>query len=226
MALAFDAQSSFDLTTSASNTHTPVGTPRAVLVGIAQENGQVDAISGVTYGGVAMTRVTNGWANINSAEVGNAYLYFLGSSIPTGAQSVSITVSTGAQAKTAWCLTFTASADTEVAASAQLSATQTNPSITLGTTAGFTGIAAAILWNAANNPATNAVGSGYTATTNVKDFGADGGLMEYGAKSGASVVVDFTNGTSEETAMVAAAIQEQAAAPSGRPDRMMLMGVS
>src|SRR4026208_2554961 len=104
MAIAHDAatQSSSWTTTPDPFTfsHTPVGTPRGVIVMITinAESG-LDHITGVTYGGVAMARVTNGFAQDTVTEPGSSYLYFLGSGIPTGTQTVSIdhTAASGAK---------------------------------------------------------------------------------------------------------------------------------
>ena len=91
-------------------THTPVGTPKGVAVIVVQENAP-DQVSGVTYGGVAMTRVR---ADINAtAEIGRVYIYFLGSGIPAGAQTVTVTL-TDVEDCNAVSLTVTAAADTAV----------------------------------------------------------------------------------------------------------------
>ena len=77
-----------DTNASYSWTHTPTGTPDYAVVAIAQNENSSDSISGVTYGGVAMTRVpTHGFANDTLEEIGAVYLYTLASP-PTGAQSV------------------------------------------------------------------------------------------------------------------------------------------
>lgn len=109
MAVAYDASSEG----GASFTHTPVGTPRGIWVGIAVNNEAADSITAVTYGGVTMTETSNSpLLNADLNEQAVVYSYFLGSSIPTGAQTVAITSSAG----TVWaaCVSVTASADTEI----------------------------------------------------------------------------------------------------------------
>lgn len=71
-----------------SFTHTPSGTPRGVVVMIAHGTTASDIVVGVTYGGVAMTRI----GSISDAlgEPGRAYSYFLGVGVPAGAQTVSV----------------------------------------------------------------------------------------------------------------------------------------
>jgi hypothetical protein len=61
----------------------PGGTPppNAVVVFANNHDSTIDRITSVTYGGVAMTRITG--ATDNSGEVGNVQAYFLGSNIPS-----------------------------------------------------------------------------------------------------------------------------------------------
>ena len=117
MAIAYDAVAIPSLEfyeATFSWTHTPVGTPRGVAVIVVQENAP-DQVSGVTYGGVAMTRVR---ADINAtAEIGRVYIYFLGSGIPIGAQTVVVTL-TDVEDCNAVSLTVTAASDTSVDVSA------------------------------------------------------------------------------------------------------------
>lgn len=115
MALAFDAfANSTAVTGDISWTHTPVGTPKAVIVFVVQ-NAQsgADQVSGVTYGGVAMTEIAGSPNAKTAVESGVVYGYFLGASIPTGAQTVTVTV-TGNASKRAGSVTLTAAADTAV----------------------------------------------------------------------------------------------------------------
>jgi hypothetical protein len=72
----------------------------------------------------------------------------------------------------------------------------------------------AVLYSGVNSPSSLTVGSGYTFASSQRDFGNQSAVMEYGAKSGASVVANFGQGTTDDTAMVAAAIQELPALPS------------
>ena len=114
-------------------THTPVGTPRGVFVGIAVNSGSgQDTIVSVTYGGTAMTRV--GRAVHSTGETGQAYMYFLGSNIPTGAQTVSIDVNNTTLSKWGMCVTVTAGADTQLAGTTGFATTTgilENPEVTV-----------------------------------------------------------------------------------------------
>lgn len=132
MAVAFDAVSAATQGTgNLSWTHTPVGTPRGVKVHIRHDN-NVDEVSGVTYGGVAMTEVAGSPNILATSEQGVVYGYFLGAGLPTGPQTVVVTV-TGSTAKDAMAITVTAGGDTELQdVDATInSGSLENPSVTL-----------------------------------------------------------------------------------------------
>lgn len=102
MAIAFDASSESHTGTTGSTsqasfswTHTPVGTPKGVLV-FTFTVAELDILDGdnatsVTYGGVNLTAVTGGRAEYiqtQSSNEGDCKAWFLGSSVPTGSQTV------------------------------------------------------------------------------------------------------------------------------------------
>lgn len=95
-----------------SFTHTPVGTPRAIVVFIAHETTATDIVVSVTYGGVTMTRI--GRESDTTGEVGAGYCYFLGSAIPVGAQSVSVDRTEATTIVWVGCTSWTASRDVGV----------------------------------------------------------------------------------------------------------------
>jgi len=90
MAVALDVASSAQSTGSGATlswTHTPVGTPTAVGVGVSVDKFPSATISGVTYGGVSMTIE-------NQTVSGEARAAIFGLANPTsGAQTVEITTS-------------------------------------------------------------------------------------------------------------------------------------
>lgn len=140
MTVAYDAHStaSNNNGTTTSWTHTPVGTPKGVIVFFRTTNAAAsDVVTGVTYGGVAMSEVT-GSPNLgpNSAlDSASLHCFFLGSSIPTGAQTVTVTHSNPSFAYTNFgnAISVTGSADTEVQDSDGTinSTSQSDPSVTL-----------------------------------------------------------------------------------------------
>ena len=91
MAIAFDAIASKASTNDSTTwTHTPAGTPAGILVFIHQRADQTDVVTAVTYGGIPLARVTR-VGNAGAYAASSEYAYFLGSGVPAGAQTVSVT---------------------------------------------------------------------------------------------------------------------------------------
>jgi hypothetical protein len=202
----YDVESRLDFTSSNSWTHSP-GTPfpRGAVVVIVQDTSATDVISGVTYGGVAMTRVpTNGLAQDTAGEPGAAYAYFLGSGIPSGPKTVAVTVSSGTTAKRAHCFTVAAPDNTRVAASGRVQGDTANPSVTLSTTSAFAGLVVNALFSGQNDLGSLGVGAGYDPIG--RDFGSQTCAVAYGHKTGSSVASGWT-ATSDDVAMVALAVE-------------------
>lgn len=111
-------------------THTPVGTPRGVVVAVVHGVSSTDHVVGVTYGGVAMTRVVR--ATDTATEPGAAELWFLGSGVPTGAQTVSADLASATTDDIhgiSW--TLTGAANLEVIDSDSISENAADPTRTL-----------------------------------------------------------------------------------------------
>lgn len=206
---SFGERATFTTVTPALSNFTPVGTPRAIVVFLAHGIESTDLITSVSYGGVAMTRVpTNGFAQDTAGEPGASYAYFLGASIPTGLQQVSI-VHTGSTT-TKWAITvsYTAAGDTQIGASGKLEGDQANPQLALNTA--VSSIRACILYSGHDAGASVAVLAGMEAVgaLNSVDFGTDGAFMgQQSTASTGSFTIGFT-ATSEDTAFIALAIQE------------------
>lgn len=94
-----------------THTHTPNDTPAGVVVTIVHSQSALDIVTGVTYGGVAMTRIATAQT---PNDDGQSYLYFLGSGIPTGAQTVSVARSEATTLIHVVCSTISGDGDTEV----------------------------------------------------------------------------------------------------------------
>jgi len=119
VAIAFDAFASVAAGTGTlSWTHTPSGTPRGVMVFIVYAAGtnQVDSCD---YGGEPMYRKPAAVFK-TATEALSCVAYFRGASLPTGAQTVTVTVS-GADSKIAGSITVTAAADVESADTGRIS---------------------------------------------------------------------------------------------------------
>ena len=119
MAVAHDASSESHTSGSSASeasftwTHTPAGTPRGVLVfTYAKASGPPDDALSVTYGGVSLTAVSGGRAADTAGEPADCKAWFLGSGIPTGAQSVVVNRTNSTTAMLAHCVTVTAATDT------------------------------------------------------------------------------------------------------------------
>ena len=211
----FDAQSTLDFTSTNSWTHTPVtATPCGVVVMIAQNVVSTDLITGVTYGGVAMTRIaTDGFAQDTVGEPGAAYVYFLGSNVPTGAQSVAVTVSSGTDAKTGWAVTLSGDADQAIAASGKIQVDTLNPSVTLATDGYFDGVCLSVFFSGLNAPTDGTItaGTGYTKLTasaaGGRDFGTESASAQYASGlKGANIACGWT-AASDDVAMIALAVK-------------------
>lgn len=120
MAVALDASSeSHTGTTGSTNqasftwNHTPVGTPKGVLVFVVTFVNAGD-VSSVTYGGVAMTAVPGGRAVDTAGEPCRCDAYFLGSGVPTGTQAVVVNRANNADVMYAVAYTVTALTNTVV----------------------------------------------------------------------------------------------------------------
>lgn len=113
MAVAYDASSkAVGQTGTFSWTHTPAGTPKGILVFIFNLDASADNNSGVTYNGLTVPAVTGGLAQDTVGEPCFCKAWFLGSSVPTGAQTVQATCSGGNMCGVA--TTVTADTDTEI----------------------------------------------------------------------------------------------------------------
>jgi hypothetical protein len=139
MAVAHDAFSNSGTAASASVaafswTHTPVGTPKGVGVWVFTCNGTADLVTSVTYGGVNVPAVTGGRAVDSAGETGCCEFFFLGSGLPTGAQTIVVNRSNNGNFIGASAVTVTAGADTELTgAPVLITADTANPAATVGT---------------------------------------------------------------------------------------------
>lgn len=115
-------------------THTPNGTPDGVLVAVAQAVTAAPHAQSVSYGGQALSQVVA--ASCTSGEQGHVSLWFLGTGVPSGAQTVSVDLdSATADDIEVCCVTLVSNdgEDLEVLTSAAISntATGTNGTTTL-----------------------------------------------------------------------------------------------
>lgn len=214
---AFLESTTFTTTSPKTFTFTPVGTPRAILLGVAYPSVDDEINGAVTYGGVAMARVALATTTAGD-EDGSSVLYFLGAGIPTGAQTVSIAHSGAATAKWPICQSMTADADTEIVVSGTVATETANPSVVLDTGA-TSSLRTAILYSGTTQPGNATVLTGMEANSAAMshDFGA---VTAFLGMQSTAATGSFTIGWTisiDDAAMVAAAVQEIAAGGGADP---------
>lgn len=210
--IAFDAYSRNTSTspTTFSWTHSPVGIPRGVVVYVVQNAGLTDEVTGVTYGGVAMVRVASNSHDAN--EDGVIYAYFLGENIPTGDQTIEVTVDATGSSKFGRAYTVTAAADTFVQAfdSTSINGIVENPAASLAL-GGVPCFVSQGVWAAPNTTAGIAPFTDWTAET------GDDSEIDFGSQVGASyryMIVESSDVTfgwtqvSDDALCIAVAIAE------------------
>lgn len=221
MAVAHDAYSDSPSSLTSTNsgsgswTHTPVGTPRGVWVGYFEEASSTDHSTAVSYGGSSLATNAAWLAKDTAGETGLCKIWFLGSSVPTGASTVSIT--TTATNWCACCITVTAGADTEIYTSGvvllQEDGTLAEQSVTDGST-GVNSMRYAAMFSGLNTPGT--IGSNSTSLR-IGDLGTDAVMVCRETTAGqGSRSVGWTNATSDDRAGVFFAVREVTGGGGGR----------
>jgi len=118
--IEWDASSEGTATTGAlSFTHTPVGDPAGIEVDVVVNASIADEITGVTYGGVALAKKAD--ANEATGEPGRVQVWFLGTGIPTGPQTVVVSHTGSANAKWATCKSWIAPEDLVIVGAGNIS---------------------------------------------------------------------------------------------------------
>lgn len=205
--VVFDTFNTGDITSTGSFTLTPNGHVEAVAALIVQNASSSDLISGVTHGGVALTRIpVNGFAQDTSGEAGAAYLYLLNSGVLQGAQTLEATVASGTNAKRVWGVTINSVGRVKITDSGKVEGDTANPSVTFATAAPWTGLALNVCFSGQNAPGSLTAGAGYIKLGGGRDFGSQSAVAEAGSLAGASVASGWT-ATSEDVAMIALALQ-------------------
>lgn len=189
---------------------TPSSTARGIVVAIMHGVSGTSLVSSVTYGGVAMSLVVG--ASDTATEPGRAELWFLGSGVPTGTQSVSIDLTSGSTTDlhvVVWALD--GSGDLEVIDFDSLAQNQANPTVTLQA-GGRDKLSIAAMYGGGAAP------GGTLATGNTLDHTHDhGSFMSQTCYETTPDASDHTIGwstlTSDDLAFVAIAVAEQLPEP-------------
>jgi hypothetical protein len=167
------------------------------------DGNSTDAVTGVKYGGVALS--TAGLAQDNVGEPGLCHAWFLGSGVPTGAQTVQVTTTAGTW--NAGAITVASAGNTQVIGETSIEGDGTlseqnvndgspgSPSMRYA--GGFTGL---------NSPP--AVGSNSTSLQSI-DNGTDGVVICRETTAGqGSRPVGWSSATTDDRAFVHLAIKE------------------
>jgi len=192
MAVSYDAGSSvgFEASSSASWTHTPVGTPTAVFVFVSWTGYPTNpsTVSGVTYGGQAMTAVPSSQAN-NDTFQGTTYRgsvqgFYLNNP-PSGPQTVAVTFSSASYGRAGATTVTGPVATTPYGTPATASGSNSLPSATVGSsTAGNLVLGAFV-----SDYTTGGITAGRTLSwSGVSGGAAYGGGAEYAAAGGSQTM--------------------------------------
>lgn len=196
--IVFDTSSEFTNTATTggfSFTHTPINTPRGVLVFALNETSNTDRISTVTYGGASLTRVTSAiHPGGGGTEPTHQSVWFLGSNVPDGPEPVTFVLNTSTTDDyyvVATTVYNTNNYDVVVEHSGSLAGSAvTNPAVTLN-------------YNGYKCLSFTAIGSGLPNTTDLtllsnmtaihsEDFGANVGRVD--RQTSASLNTNFVIG--------------------------------
>lgn len=224
---AFDATSAHPTggTGDLSWSHVPVGTPRAIIFFAMQGTSATDEVTSVTYGGVSMAEVSGSPNMLTGGEIGGVHVFFLGASIPTGTQTVSVTTSGATVTYFPSVISLTAADDTEtVDVDATVNSTSlANPSVTLSLS-GRTSWAGIAFYSGQNSPA------GVTPLTDWTDNG-EGDLgteliasYYYNTVGTSDVTAGWTQ-AAEDAAMIAFAVAEVVVGGATECRNLALLGV-
>jgi len=194
---------------SFSWTHAQTGTPQGVLVFVHTISAS-DFISSVTYGGVALDRIAGAVAIDTAGEPGRTDLFFLGSGLGTGNQTITVNRTNNATIMYASAATVLAATDTFVTG---LLIEEQNQSLTVeniddGSVSGTDSVRYCATYTGLAAPP--AAGTGSTLLTSI-DLGAYGAAMVRETTAGqGSRPVGFSSG-SDDVAAVYTAVREAAA---------------
>jgi hypothetical protein len=195
-------------------THTPVGTPRGVLVFVFSGNGSgatSGECTGVTYGGVSMSAVSGGTASDTATEPGTVQSYFLGASIPTGNQTVVVSRNNNAMQVYACCITLTSSGsyDTQLVGTPVLLQENGTFAVQAVDSGSVSALRVAAGYSGGSNVLSAGTGSTSTGANGQIDFGLYTFTTAYETTAGSgSRNVGFSYGTSDDRAGVHLAVTE------------------
>jgi hypothetical protein len=136
MAIAVDATRTESVRTATTDpytfNYTPTSTPVGIVLCAIHSDSSTDHISSVTYGGVAMARAVT--AADTATEAGRADIWWLGRTVPTGTQTVSVDLSSATTDDIQFVVFgLTGAKNIDLVDTDKLEANTTNPSLTMQT---------------------------------------------------------------------------------------------
>lgn len=207
--IAFDAAAEGTGTTTFNWTHTPAGTPEAVVVFcIVNAATGVNEITGANYAGTAMSNTL--WAaNDTSGETGRVESYFVVTPVPTGAQTAECVSATGTS-KHGISISMSASNHMHFFSGCTQAGNEENPNCSITNVSNVRALfVVAGLFSGLDAESSVTAGSGYTLGPS-HDFTSQttASIYDSGGETGGNQSVDFT-AASDDTAMVGLGFYEQ-----------------
>lgn len=187
-------------------THTQTGTPQGVLVFVHVMNNATDTVTSVTYGTVTLTRVPGGAAIDSAGEPGRTDLFFAGSGLGTGNQTITVNRLNNTRVMYATAATVTAATNTNVTGIVLLQGDQalTQQNVNDGSP-GTNSLRYAGTFSGLNAPP--AAGANSTLLQSIDIGNQTAALVRETAAGQGSRPVGFT-GTSDDVAAVHVAVRE------------------
>ncbi|KKM87201.1 hypothetical protein LCGC14_1271330 [marine sediment metagenome] len=216
MSIAYDAASSSAIGTgNLTWDHTPVGTPKGVLVFVLAADNGLDEVTGVTYGGETLVEVALSPLLKTTTVPLAAHAYFLGSGIPSGVQEVVVTVSNSDSDRRALCYTVTSSQDSEVQNTATwLEESTTDPTASLALSGEECWVALASLSDT-NQTSSISPLSGWTSNLETQEFFSRTGYWyRYNTVGTSDVTIGYDGTELTDSIGIGVAIKEGPPAPS------------
>jgi hypothetical protein len=216
VSIAFDAYTNFAGTgnpVAGSHAGASSGVKSALV--LIQGLSSTDEVTSITYGGVAMGEVNGSPVLHLTGELGSAHGFFLGSSVPQGTQTVSVT-RTGTSSLKVHVFTATGSADTVVSDTDTLNSDSlANPALSLVTPSGVSTFVAATLFSGQDDPLNVTPDAAYTQV-NEFDYGTKVGntVRRTAIATGGLVTCQWT-AAAEDAVAIGVAIQEVQPAAGG-----------
>jgi hypothetical protein len=206
MTLAIDAVSVHaSQSTSYSSTHTPVGTPIAVIVVIGTLVSTPPSHSELSYGGRALRPI--GWC---ASNLGDSLIYVLDHDVPSGAQSIAWKSSAPAQWRKAAVITLTGSGSSvSVVADSgiQSSGTAQNPSQAVDR--GASSAMAFLVSNHGENTEANvSAGANTTEDAVIGTAGSHQTFIGHSAEGTGSVTLNYNTSASDTYSQIGFALIE------------------